>query len=64
MIAAIEFKRRMTDTGIFCIIVGKFSYWEKSNPVILLIIDEGMEISFYSTILPLCLAISLRMEGY
>lgn len=63
MVAAIEFKRCMTGTDVFRMIVGELSYREKSSPVILLIIDKDTEICFYSTVLLVCLAFSLRVKG-
>ncbi len=52
----------MTDAGIFCIIVSKFSYKNGSGPIILFVIDKSSKIGLYCIVLPFCLAISLRVE--
>ena len=58
VVAAIEFEKRMAGACIFCVIVGKFSYWKKSSPIILLVIDKSP-----GTVLLLGLAVSWRVEG-
>ena len=63
MISVIELKKYMAGTGIFGIIVGKFYYGKKPCPIILLKVDKNVEVGFFCTILPLCLAVSLRVKG-
>lgn len=59
MKVAVELDKRVTNPVIFCIDIGKFSNKEKPSPIILFKIDKSLEISFHSTVLPLCLAINL-----
>ena len=59
IISAIELKRCVTSAGIFGVIVGKIYYGKKLCPIILLEVDEGLEVGFYCTILPLSLAVRL-----
>ena len=63
MISAIELKRCVAGVGIFGIIIGKLRHGEKSCPIILLEFDKGLEVGFHRTILPLSLAVRLRVEG-
>ena len=53
----------MANASILGIIVGKLRYGKKPCPIILLEVDKGLEISFHRTILPLSLAVHLRVEG-
>ena len=63
MVSAVELKRCEAGASILGVIVGKFSYWEEPCPIILFEIDKSLEVGFHYTILPLSLAIRLRMEG-
>ena len=63
MISAIKLKRYEAGAGILTIVIGKLRHRKKPCPIILLKVDKSLEISFYCTILPLCLAIYLRIEG-
>ena len=62
MVALVKFERRVIDTSILRIIVGKFSNREKSCLVILPLIDESSEVDLHNIILSLGLAIDLRMK--
>ena len=63
MISVIKLEKRMVDTSIFSIIVGKLCYGKKPCPIILLKVDKSLEINFYYTILPFSLIICLWVEG-
>ena len=63
MIFAIELEKCVASAGIFGIIVGKLRHGKKSCPIILLEVDKSSEVGFHPTILPLSLAVRLRMEG-
>ena len=63
MISAIELERCVAGAGILGIVVSKLRHGKKSCPIILLKVDEGLEVGFYHTILPLSLAVRLRVEG-
>ena len=52
----------MANTCIFGIIISKLGYRQECNLIILLEIDKSLKISFYNTVLPLCLAICLRVK--
>ena len=62
MISAIELERCVAGAGIFGIVVSKFRHGKKSCPIILLEVDKNLEVGFHHTILPLSLAIHLRVE--
>ena len=53
----------MADAGILGIIVSKLRHGKKPCLIILLKVDEGLEVGFYRTILPLNLVVCLRMKG-
>ena len=63
MIFAIKLKRCVAGVGILGIVVSKLRHGKKSCPIILLKVDEGSEVGFHRTILPLSLAVRLRVEG-
>ena len=63
MIFGIEIERCVAGAGILGIIVSEFRHKKKLCPIILLEVDEGSEVSFYCTILPLSLAVRLRVKG-
>ena len=63
MIFAIELERYVAGTGIFGIDVSKLCHGKKPCSIILLKVDEGLEVGFHRTILPLNLAVYLRIEG-
>ena len=62
MLATVKFEGHIAGTRIFCVVVSKFSYWKEPSLIILLVVDKSPEISLYCTVLPLGLAISLRLE--
>ena len=53
----------MANAGILGIVVSKFRYGKNLCLVILLKVDEGLEVGFHYTILPLSLAVRLQVEG-
>ena len=63
MISAIKLEKCVANAGILGIIVGKLRYEKKSCPIILLKVDKSSEIGFHCIILPLSLAVCLRVEG-
>ena len=63
MISAIELERCVAGTGILGIVVSELRHRKKSCPIIMLKVDKGSEVSFHRTILPLSLAVCLRVEG-
>ena len=62
MILAIELKKYVTGAGILGIVVSELRHGKKPCSIILLKVDKGLEVGFYCILLPLCLAIHLRME--
>ena len=52
----------MAGADILGIVVSKLRHEKKSCPIILLEVDKGFEVGFYHTILPLNLAVCLRVE--
>ena len=63
MISAIELEKYVAGASILGIVVSKFRYKKKPCPIILLEVDKNSEVGFYRTILPLNLAVRLRVEG-
>ena len=53
----------MAGAGIFDIVISKFRHGKKPCPIILLEVDEDLEVGFHRTILPLSLAVCLRVES-
>lgn len=62
MIVAIELKICVANTCIFGIVFSKISYKKKSRPIILLLIDESIKLSFSYTILSFILAVCLWIK--
>ena len=62
MISTIELEKRVTGAGIFGVSVSKLRHKKKSYSIILFKIDEGQKVGFYCAILPLNLAVCLRVE--
>lgn len=56
-------KKCVTGTGIFSIIIDKFSYREESDPIVLFVINKSLGINLHCTILSLGLAIKLRVKS-
>ena len=63
MISAIELERCVASASILGIVVSEFRHEKKSCSIILLEVDEGLEVGFHRTLLPLSLAVPLRVEG-
>lgn len=63
MIAAIELEKYMTNASIFRIIIYKFDHQKLLSLIFLLIIDKNTKVSLYAVILPLNLAINMRIES-
>ena len=63
MISTIEPEKYVAGTTIFGIIIGKLYHKKKPCLIILLKVDKSSEIGFDYTILPLNLAIYLRVEN-
>ena len=63
MISAIELEKCVAGAGILGIVVSKLRYGKKPYPIILLKVDKGLEVGFHHIILPLSLAVCLRVEG-
>lgn len=53
----------MTDADVFRIIVSEFGYKKEPGPIVLFVINKNSEICLYFIVLPLGLAISLRVES-
>lgn len=58
-----QLERCMASAGVLDIIIGKFEHKQKPSLIVLFEINKDLEIGFYSTILPINLAICLRVEG-
>ncbi len=53
----------MTNAGIFHIIVSKFNYRKKLGLFVLFVIDKKLEIDLHHTVMPIGLAIHLRVKS-
>lgn len=62
MITIVEFKKRVANSCILRIVVGKLNHSKKPGLIILLVLDKSPKVGFYWTILPLSRAVSLRMK--
>lgn len=63
VVAAVQLKECIAGASIFRIIIGKSNHWKDLCLVVLLEIDKSTEVSFYYIVLPLSLAVSLRVKG-
>ena len=63
MISAIKLKKYVAGVGILGFVVGKLRHGKKLYSNILLKVDKDLEVGFHHIILPLILAVRLRMEG-
>ena len=63
IIAIVEFEKHVAGTGIFEIIICKFSHWQEAYQVILFAVHEGSKVCLCCTILPFCLVIDLRIKS-
>ena len=63
MISAIELEKCVVNTSIFGIIISKLRYGKKPCLIILFKDNKSSKVSFHCTILPLSLAVRLRVEG-
>lgn len=63
MVAIIKLKRYVASIYNFSVVINNFSNSEEFNPIILFVIDENSKVSFYYTILPLSLAINLKIKS-
>ena len=64
MIFAIKLKKYIISASIFSIDASKPCYKKRSCPIILFKINKSSKIGVYFAILPLNLAIYLRIEGH
>ncbi len=62
VIAIVKSKRYIAATYILYIIIGKLNYYKESSLIILLVVNKNPKVNFYLIVLPLYLAISLRMK--
>lgn len=63
VIATVELQNCIASSCIFGSVIDKFNYRNKPSLIILLAIDKSFEIDFYYIVLPLSLAISLRIKS-
>ena len=61
--AAIEFEKRVTSTGIYGLVICKFSHWQEPYPFILFTMNEDSEVCLHCDVLPFGLVIGLRIES-
>lgn len=47
MVVKVEFEKGVANACIFCIVISKFSYWQKHSPIILLVVNKCPKISPY-----------------
>ena len=62
VVPAIELERHIPHNSVFCIIISEFCYKEEPRQVIFFIINKSSKVSSYCAILPLSLAVDLRVE--
>ena len=63
MVAVVQLERRVAGACILGVVISKLSYWQEPCPIILLKIDKDSKISFHCAVLPLRLAVCLRVKG-
>ena len=62
VVPAVELKKHVPRTNVFCVILSKFRHRQKPCPVVLFVINEDSKVSFYCAILLLSLALGLRVK--
>lgn len=62
VVATVQLKQCIAGASVFCIIIGEFSYWKEFCLIVLLKVDKNTEKSFHCIVLPLGLAVSLKVE--
>ena len=63
MVLTVELERRGPGAGVFYVIISKFRHEQELCPVVLFVINKSYKVSFHYAILPLSLAVGLRVEG-
>lgn len=63
MIVIVQLKKYVPGTSVFCIIIGKFSHWQKPRPIILFKTYECLKMSLHSAVLCFGLAIGLWVKS-
>lgn len=63
MITIVEFKMSVAVAHILGIMVGKLSYQKEPCSIVLLVVEKSPEIDFHGTVLPLTLAVNLRVKA-
>ena len=62
IISTVELKKYVAGNSILGIIVSKLCYEKSLYPIILLKVDKSLKVGFYCTILPLNLAVYLKVK--
>lgn len=62
VVVTIQLERCVASICFLCIIISKSCYWQTLYLVIFFKIDKNSKVDFYHAILPLFLAVSLRVE--
>ena len=62
VIPTLEIKKRVLHASIFRVIISEFCHRQKPRLVVLFIINKGSKVSFYYAVLPLSLAVGLKVE--
>lgn len=63
MVVAVQFKKHVSNSCIFYIIIHKLNHWQEPCLVIMLKVDKNLKVHFYCAILMFGLTICLRMKG-
>ena len=63
MISVIELEKSMVGASILGVVISKLRYKKKPCLIILLKVDKSLEVNFHHTILPLSLAVCLRLKS-
>lgn len=58
VIVIVKFEKNKANNFVFCIIISKFSYWQKPR-VVILKIDQSLKKDFYNTVLSCYFSINL-----
>lgn len=63
VVAIVKFEKYVAGARIFGVVVSELSYWQKPSPVILLTVNKRFDVCIHGAVLPLGLAVYLRIKG-
>ena len=63
MVAVVQLKKSVAGACILGIVISKLGHGQELGPIILFEIDKNLKVGLHGAVLPLCLAVCLRVKG-